>query len=187
MKILIFTQGRSGSTSLATYIGKSLELDIIYEPTHPNKNGLIDINKLWTRENILIKIMDWELHNLNLSFEELSSKFDKTIILTRENIIEQAESFYNSFKNNIWAENWKIEDIKNFNSEELTQIKNSLEIKKNDLLKLKGEQFTYESIFITGNDVERLNKYLNITNTNFLNFLNKNNKLRYKKESNKLI
>lgn len=187
MRILIFSQGRCGSTSLTTYIGNSLNLEKIYEPTNPNKNGLIDIESLWKKNNIVIKIMDWELKNLKLSFEELSNKFDKTIILLRENVIEQAESFYNAIENDKWTENWKLEDIKNFDTNKFYNLKNELELGKNKLLNLKGEHFFYESIFINKTDINRLNQYLNIQSKKFLYILSDNYKLRYEKIVNKII
>ena len=187
MRILIFSQGRCGSTSLTTYIGNSLNLEKIYEPTNPNKNGSIDIDSLFLKDNIVVKIMEWELLNLNMSFEDIKTQFDKTIILTREDVNEQAESFYNSIENDKWDVNWNINDIKNFSIEKLNNIKTKLEKDKEFLLNLMGEHFTYESIFITGNDIEKLNNYLDIIDIKFLNILNKNNKLRYTKFTNKLI
>ena len=100
MKILLITHGRSGSTSLQNVLQDMFGLDLIIEPFNvelwknqwkkepPYKGGEIP-------DNVILKMITkqddkWIINN--------ASKFDKVIVLAREDMRESAISGHNAKK-----------------------------------------------------------------------------------------
>lgn len=96
MKILLYTGYRTGSKSLGEWLEIELETEYYHEPFNPT----IDLNtKNFNIDSIksgIIKISQTD----GMIFNDIVGKFDKIILLYRENTLEQAESF-------VWANNKK--------------------------------------------------------------------------------
>jgi len=90
MKILLTASARSGSTALASAIGKILKYPVRFEPydkwVETKQPVSLKADKL-IEKNIVDQIPKEK-------FSEYSKRFDKLIFLTRENLLEAYESFY---------------------------------------------------------------------------------------------
>ena len=111
MVITIITEPRSGGTNLANWFINKKDFTILYEPiTSPDKiwykHGVSP--KLWSykTQHILIK----ETYDIKTNFSELIEISDKLIILYRENITEQTESWLNASKTNNWDKAWVFKE-----------------------------------------------------------------------------
>jgi len=95
MKILLYTGYRTGSRSLGDWLSYELNIPYYHEPfnvTNPKTLEKYANFNLDTMGDGIVKISPMD----NFDFNDIKNKFDKVIVLYRENIKEQAESF-------IWA------------------------------------------------------------------------------------
>jgi hypothetical protein len=114
--------------------------------------------------------------------EETINSFDKVILLKRNNVKESAISilianetnkYHNKYKiNNHWLEENK-EKIEN---ESLNFIKIN-----NEISKLNGLQITYEGIYNTKEDIEKVKNYIEINEFKYLHYIDK--KMRYQQNN----
>jgi hypothetical protein len=169
MIITILAEPRSGSTNLANWFYFNKDFMVLYEPiTNPTlewyKNGMSP--KLWeyNTPHFLVK----ETYVPNINFLELIEISDKVIILYRENISEQTESWLNANKTNNWDKAWvfkenliKDEDISYFN-----QIKNGI---KENYLNKDYFNISYEELYYN-DGFQKILDYLNIDELENKNF-----------------
>ena len=190
MNFLIISSARCGSSSLQKSISNSYNLKIIFEPYA--SWGLQ--RKKYKQENVVVKTIlhqidntSPKLGNLPIShfekcynfYSELIPKFDNTILLSRENVKEHAESLVNLYNGNQFDVKYVYDlDI------DINPIMNQLTL-ENTYLKKLSEKFnipldTYESIYY-GDGLK--NKEIKLDN----DILNTKNKLRQFNLNKKLI
>jgi SpoVK/Ycf46/Vps4 family AAA+-type ATPase len=179
MRILIYAIARTGSTTLGRYVANSFGYPFLSEPYGDfskihNKNHIFDT---WDLSNVVVKT----IHNqIDMIPEKIFEKFDKVIILTRENVKEQSLSFHYAFENNQFLRpyvlnNFKVDEVK------LDNFLNLFEKYTNELLNLNGFHVTYEQIYQNTNKLNELDEYLEIADKKYRYMLNLEN--RYKKSS----
>ena len=146
MKILIYTTHRTGSTSLA-------ELLMSQYGCNYHRGSLL----FPPPENIIIKITPTEF-----KYEEVKDYFDKIIVLVRENINEQAESWLYADKVKKHFEPYTIDD--NFLEENKYEIDLKIQTIKNENEKLKAcnnaLHITYEELYFSTKGIIEIENYL---------------------------
>jgi hypothetical protein len=155
VKILIYTTHRTGSTSLAELLMTHFNCDYQREGFFKNANFL---NKINVVDNIIIKLTPFEAN-----YNDIKHIFDKRIILTRNNIIEQAES-------RVYSENTKksfvpytIDDTYFDNrKDELDRMVKIINT-ENDILNSCDDclHITYEELYYSKDGIIKLEEYLN--------------------------
>lgn len=170
MKILIIALPRTGSTSLQVKYKKEYKLKSIFEPFDP----LNDVEYNLNENDIVVKTMMYHTPNDVDSgidgYIKLSKQFDKTILLSRKDLKECAES---------WAY-LKQYNHKNFNSTKPYVWKTTADFENhlNDIYKWNDELI-------------EISKILNIDITYYEDIFDKNSNERYRKNviinKNKLI
>jgi hypothetical protein len=184
MKILLYTGYRTGSRSLGDWLSIELNIDYHHEPFNINnpiafeKYNNFSLNDI---DDCVIKISPKD----DLKFEDIISKFDKVIVLYRNNIKEQAESF-------IWSKHKKIyhhsyvddkfvyahykidDDFLLNNSNEINQEIQRLEIENEYIKSLNyGLLLTYEELYFSEMGLKKLEDYLNVKFKTKLNPIHK--------------
>lgn len=176
MKILILSHTRCGSTTLCKWISKELNIELDESPY--NKKTF---DTVFEKMDVIRKIVIEEY----LPPNNVINKFDKIICLSRENTIDASISFLIANNTNIWHNEYEVTDdwiLKN--NFEISNMSHRYDIMKNQLKKINGLHVTYEEIYIK-NNTSKLLKYLNISDTYFLDMLSNNKK--YRKDKNSLI
>ena len=170
MRILIIALARSGGYQLNEWLALELGYKMIHEPIRTNESIEGD--------NIVVKYLINEIENRN-DIDLLN--WDKIIGLTRTDARECAISQTKAVQTNEWrggyevSNEWIIEneiDINNF--EEWAN-------KRNDLINRINEielRVTYERIYNTKEDIQRIKDYIGITNTKYEHLLDNTNRLR---------
>lgn len=170
MKILILAVGRSGGYRLSQWLSMEFGYTHVHEPKY--RNYIANDNEV-VKELIYYKPYD-------------VAQYDKVIGLIRENVEEVAVSQLRAIKFDEWHENYSID--RNWlkeNEKEIQKTKQDI-LKLNDMvLNDKDIQLhvTYEKIYNSKEDIEKLKDFLNITEFNHLNHIDN----KYKYRSNKLI
>ena len=152
MIITILAEPRSGSTNLANWFYFNREFTVLYEPiTSPKwkwyKHGVSP--KLWeyNTPHLLVK----EIFRPEVNFSELIEISDKIVILHRENINEQTQSWLNASKTDNWDKVWVFKEdlIRDEDASYFNLIKNG--IKENylskDYFKISYEELYYKNGF----------------------------------------
>lgn len=154
MKILIYTTHRTGSTSLANYL--MIHYDCNYFRDSFFKNGTL-VDTLNKNENIIIKFTP-----LEVKYESVRHLFDKCIILYRDNVKEQAESWLYADKVKKYFEPYSIED--NFLEENKYELEVKIETIKHENEKLKtyndALHITYEELYFSTKGTIEIENYL---------------------------
>ena len=170
MKILVLSHTRCGSTTLCKWI--SNELNIELDETPYNKNTF---NFIFEKNNIIRKIVIEEYHPSNSDID----KFDKIILLSRENSIDTAISFINADNKNSWHDTYEItNEWINNNKNKIIETAHKYEHLRNYLKNKNLFQITYENMYINKTDVNRVINYLNIENPTHLDMLDYDKKYR---------
>lgn len=164
MIILLIAEARSGSTNLAKWLHESLpNFRLLNEPfnyrstDYVGENGDIDYSK-----NIIIS----KKYFFN---EELVNKVlknsDKVFCLTRENTVEQIESYMMALKTNNWYDEYSPNGVYDNIDENILKEVEKFKESKNDFKKFievnNLKSFTYENLFLR-NGIDELKLYLNI-------------------------
>ncbi len=176
MRILVYALPRTGSNNLTHYIANSLHYREIIEPYNEYRFWDKDITEfdIWERDNVVIKMI---IGQGNYCYEDIKSKFDKVVILSRNNIKEQAESYIHATKSVDWHANY-VYDSSKINQEEYLVTYNKFKDRIVELKSIDNFQVTYEDIYTTGLDIERLNNHLGITSQSFRFMLDPRNRYR---------
>lgn len=145
MKILLISNGRTGSYSICEWISKELNIKFITE--------IDDYFNYKVEDNFILKRT---LSNNNFDLKDIIY-FDKIIVLYRENTLKQSESSLYAILKNKWhhtSDNildgyYEInEDFLIENHETIWNSKYQLDNEKNKMLNLKfGIKVSYEEIF----------------------------------------
>lgn len=157
MNFLIISLARCGSTSLQKSISNRYNLKKVFEPY--SSWGLQ--RKRYSFENVVVKTLlhqidnkQFKLGNLPESHFErcydfylnLSNKFDKTILLSRENTKEHSESLLSLYKNDTFDVKYVYNQTDDTSKlEEQLKIENKYLQKLSDKLKIPID--TYEEIY----------------------------------------
>ena len=133
-------------------------------------------------DNVVIKIVAEEYYPTN----EDINKFDKVICLTRENSSDASISFIQSENVDKWHDQYEVTDewINKHKNKILEQIYKYDEIKLR-LKEYKVFQITYENIYVSKSDLNRILNYMNVNFPKHLNMLNYNKK--YRKDNNVFV
>lgn len=179
MRILIYALPRTGSTNLAYYLAESLNYLVAIEPFHDSRfwqSKLTDYD-IFERDNVVVKTI-WGQGGY--WYKDLKDKFDKVIILWRENTLEQAQSFaYAALENSQehWHEPYMYTD-KQVPEGDIQKHLESFQDGYKEIENIDDFKTTYEKVYITGEDLEIVDKYVGITGKNYRFLLDKNNKYR---------
>ena len=169
MIITIIAEPRSGSTNLANWFYFNKNFTLLFEPiTSPEwkwyKHGISP--KLWEYKtsHLLVK----EIFRPDVDFSELIEISDKLIILYRENITEQTESWLNATKTNNWDKVWVFKEnlIADHDASYFYQIKNGI---KENYLNKNYFNISYEELYYN-NGFQKVLDYLNINELENKNF-----------------
>jgi hypothetical protein len=179
MRILIYALPRTGSTNLAYYLGESLNYLVAVEPFHESRFWQQTLTEydILERDNVVVKTM-WGQGGY--WYKDLVDKFDKVIILWRENTLQQAESFaYAALDNS--QKYWHDPYI--FTSKEVPEedINNHLiwfQDRYKEVEDIHDFKTTYEKIYVTGEDLDRLDQHVGIEGKQYRFILDKNNRYR---------
>jgi len=196
MRILIISSYRCGGYSFSNWLGKELDYEMVHEPYNfcyemQKLRSLSIIPKdpeyIFTTNDIIVKFPYQDLEKINRDDmknlpEDLINKFDKTIGLTRENLLESAQSMVWARKNNKWHDTYSMtpEWLEN-NKEEILTTRNDLLDTNEKIKKLSILQVAYENIFINKSDISKIQDYLSIKKLRFLNLLDSH--FRYRKNN----
>jgi len=154
MKILIYTTHRTGSTSLAELLMVHFKCEYKREGFFKNKNFIKNIEKI---DNIIIKLTPKEIE-----YNSIRNIFDKCIVLTRESVVDQAESRVYAEHVNKYFVPYKIEkDFFKIHKSELDRMIPIIE-SENKILKECTDclHITYEELYYNGG-LEKIENYLN--------------------------
>lgn len=176
MRILIIALERSGGYQLNEWLALELGYKMIHEPiiTPQSIEG----------DNIVVKYLITEIIDRNdIDF----TNWDKIIGLIRMDTYETAISQTVAQEQKKWHDSYKISDEWIYNNIKLIN-ESQKNIKSNiDYLKAIEEikmLVSYESIYNTKEDIQRIKDYIGIKNRKYEYLLNNRNRLRKK---NKLI
>jgi hypothetical protein len=170
MRILIIALARSGGYQLNEWLTLELGYKMIHEPIW-NK---LDVNG----DNIVVKYNIGEI--IKVSDIDLTN-WDKIIGLTRNDTRECAISHIKSVQRNDWRRAYEVSDewikeneidIKHFEGWANGGIDYINGINEIDL------RVTYERIYNTKEDIQRIKDYIGITNTKYEHLLDNTNRLR---------
>ena len=113
MRVLVYSTQRCGSTAVMHWISKELDLTPVFEPFIPcgeedyrryNNNWINDLDTFNRLKHIVAKVIHYNLdeiiHKDNIE-RDFFSKFDRVIVIYRENIRDQAESLLIAAKRKI--------------------------------------------------------------------------------------
>jgi hypothetical protein len=170
MRILIIAMGRSGGYQLNQWLALELNCKMIHEPV----NNKLNIDG----DNIVVKCLINEIeNNMDIDF----TNWDKIIGLTRKNTIECAISQTMAVERNVWRSGYEItnEWILN-NIETINQNQRWIESDNNYISNIKeiGLMVTYEEIYHTKDDIDRIKKYIGLVDSKYEHLLDSNNRLR---------
>jgi hypothetical protein len=181
MKVLIISASRTGGTRLGEWISKELDLDFISEPlSHWRNPKLTDV---WDRDNCCVKINPEEYDDVTVQ-----NRFNKVILLVRDNIHEQSISLLRANETNKWHEKYTVDP--KWLEERKDKLNECIETCENDkiqTLKWKTDTnilVTYEKVYFEINtDRKLLKNYLNIVDSKYEHLIDKENKYRYTKKN----
>jgi hypothetical protein len=171
MIITILAEPRSGSTNLARWFGLQKDFTIFMEPLNPNMAAYGEYKKeispkLWEYKtpHLLVK----EIFRPETDFFELIEISDKVIILYRENISEQTESWLNANKTNNWDKAWVFKEnlIKDEDAWYFNELKKGI---KENYLDKNYFNISYEELYYN-NGFQKILDYLNIDELENKNF-----------------
>jgi hypothetical protein len=176
MRILIIAVERSGGYQLGKWISMEMGHKLIHEP--------IMYPQSIEGDNIVVKYLVGEIKNKNNI--DLTN-WDKIIGLVRMDTYNSGISQTRALERNKWHESYYISDkwVQN-NLELINENKKVIEWNNNYLKGIKEIQLftTYEGIYHSNEDIQRIKDYIGIKNTKYEYLLDNKNRLRKK---NKLI
>jgi hypothetical protein len=187
MRILIIAHQRSGSTSLARWLSMELNHQCILEPFNDykgywnydkNKKLELSINE----KNIVCKCLYIQFPK-DFIIEKWSTTFDKIILLKRNNIRDSIISEIKANESKNYDSKYTIDDEWIEKNKKIIEERVSVFKEYNDKIdKLNGLHITYEGIYNTKEDIEKVKKYLEIEKLKYSHFIDK--KFRYQNNKN---
>jgi len=193
MKILIISQGRSGSTNLLNYLSNSI-------PNHLSYNEPFNVDPIKVKNtipldlkapNLIVKtLVSYVPSNcytffdteqtiqkiINYYLNSLIPNFNKIVLLTRMNEIENVKSYYNSLETNKWHSPYHMPSSFSFSKDQrinsiLSNIRNNNSIlyRLSEIIKVP---ITYYEDIFTGdkNKIQNFLKQSQIEISNFEKF-----------------
>jgi len=173
MRIGIIAMGRSGGYNLGQWI--SYELGYPYKH-EPYLNGL-DIEG----ENVIVKWLYTEWNEIHTKPE-----MDKWIGLWRENVRECAISHLKANELGEWRSPYTLtNEWINERESDINESETQIRIGNHSLKRIPQiESFiTYEGIYNSGKDIQKVLKYLDIKAPKYLHLLDSSNRLRKDKRN----
>ena len=181
MRVAIYAQARSGSTSLYMYLKKSLNYQMssnykgILEPYSPKFPNRFTEEEIWERDNVVVKFL---IRDNNIA-KRIPSAFDKVIYLTRSNDLEGAESLAYATKDGEWHKPYEYSTLKDsFSDNEIKDLRSKRAHHREYIQSQKGFQITYEEIFYKRVGILRINDYIGIRDSKYSNWLDVDKKYR---------
>jgi hypothetical protein len=169
MRILIIAMPRSGGYQLNSWLSVELDYTMIHEPINTNQS--IDGN------NIVVKYLIDEINDTNIDYKN----WDKIIGLTRTNIKEGAISQLMAIQRSEWRTGYEVKNgwIEE-NKEELNYFENWMQdkIELINTISEIGLFVSYEGIYDTNEDIQKIKDYIGINNTKYEHLLDNTNRLR---------
>ena len=158
MVITILSEPRSGSTNLTNWFCLNNKFTTLFLPSDPKSKWYkLESPKeyKYNTEHLLIKEDYYHYKN----FDELISISDKIILLYRENIEEQIQSWISAKTTNNWHRQW---DWKNLQNEKETDFFIQLKLSfKEKFLDKNYFKISYEELYYN-NGFHKILDYLNI-------------------------
>lgn len=172
MRIGIIAMGRSGGYTLGEWLGMELGYHFYHEPYW---------NELHINENSITKYNMYEVIE-----GSIKPQFDKTIGLYRNDLRECVISHIRAEESGEWHVPYKITN--EWIGEREKHIEGRIEALKEYLLRLKEIPtiqcwVTYEGIYQSGEDIQKLLEYLDIKAPKYLHLLDSSNRLRKDKRN----
>lgn len=156
MKLLIYTSHRTGSTSLATFLGLHYNCEYI-------RRFHFDTNKSFSSyvnscDSGIFKVCPEEQ-----SYDEVNHLFDKTIVLVRDNIVQQAESRTFAKLNKKYFSHYTIpEGFFDNHRDELNAFIELIETENKHFKSLSNCLYlSYEELYYSKDGIDKMEKYLN--------------------------
>jgi hypothetical protein len=189
MRILVYSTQRCGSTAVMDWISKELDLTPVFEPFIPcgeedyrryNNNWRNDLGAFNRLKHIVAKVIHYNLDELihvdNIE-SEFFSKFDKVVVLYRENIRDQSESLLISSKRKISFGEYNLKkELLELNPDHIEETSGILLEQTESMLSYNNcFKISYEDIFIR-KDYSKLIEYLGIKEPKHLDLFNPKNK-----------
>ena len=189
MRILIYSTQRCGSTAVMNWVSKELDLTPVFEPFIPcgeedfrryNNNWRDDLEAFNRLKYIVAKVIHYNLSEIidNEDVErDFFSKFDKVVVLYRENIRDQAESLLIASKRKISFGEYNLKkELSDLNPDHIEETSNIMLEQTESLLSYNNcFKISYEDIFIR-KDYNKLIEYLDIQEPKHLDLFNSKNK-----------
>lgn len=167
---------------------KKKSLKIVHEPYNYDGNADL-IKRLWEEDNIIAKVFPHVLGTIGVDINELAYRFDKVIIHKREDVMEIATSIAfhlllppKEGKKIDWHQPYKMDEA--WLKENDTLIQKEISNVNKFHSELDGLRFvncirtTYEGIYGTGDDINKVIDYLNMPEPYYLDILNSRHRLR---------
>jgi hypothetical protein len=162
--------GRSGGYQLNEWLSMELDCKMIHEPTKTNQS----ING----DDIIVKCLISEIKNTK-NFD--LNNWDKIIGLVRNDTYNTAISQAIAIQKNVWRSEYDVsEEWIDENMEQITYFENWIkdEMKYINSIKEIELMVTYEGIYNTKEDIQKIKDYIGINNTKYEHILDNTNRLR---------
>jgi hypothetical protein len=170
MIVTILAEPRSGSTNLTNWFYFNKNFTALFEPANSGskwyQNGTSPKDYKYNTKHLCIK----EIYYPGINWDLLINVSDKIIVLYRENIQEQLESFLNSIKTNNWHTNYVYKPEENDLLNEKTIFFNTLKTEFKENYIDKGFfRISYEELYYS-NGFEKIVNYLDIADVKNIGF-----------------
>lgn len=170
MIVTILAEPRSGSTNLTNWFYFNKNFTALFEPANSGskwyQNGTSPKDYKYNTKHLCIK----EIYYPGINWDPLINVSDKIIVLYRENIQEQLESFLNSIKTNNWHTNYVYKPEENDLLNEKTIFFNALKTEFKENYIDKGFfRISYEELYYS-NGFEKIVNYLDIADVKNIGF-----------------
>jgi hypothetical protein len=170
MRILIIAVGRSGGYQLNQWLALELNYKMVHEPIN---------NKLNTNDdNIVVKCL---LNEIKTEEKFDLKNWDKIIGLIRTDIKECAISHAAAEERSEWrngyevTNEWILNNIETINKNQQRIVDETDYI---NTIKEIGLMVTYEEIYDTKTDIDRIKKYIGLCDLKYHHLLDNTNRLR---------
>ena len=175
MRVLILKHRRAGAFVLSQWLSNELQLHHYHEPLgEENPFNRHNAERAIYGENVLIEEIPESIKEFGVNYDDYLESFDKIVGITRNNIKECAISLQTFIKKDK-HEQYKIinEGWLNLNKDEFQKNEEYLNKSKLDVISVSNcLQVTYEDIFETKKDVQKIMDYFNIEKLRHLDRIN---------------